>query len=319
LTMGLPTIYPQDDEVLRHMNTERQAWLADLYESNFAPIFRTCSRVLKNPDDAADASQEVFLIAANSLPPGTGGAIARAWLQTVARNHCLDVLRRRKRFGKVLVTLGADGDESGDIAATVADRDFVGAIFKRLSPVERQALWHSAVEHRAVNDIASRLQLSYMAAAQVIHRARRHALQFATRVAIVLGIIRLSRSANRPSFNFVRAAALPMIAVSAIAMQTSVGPTAADSTMQTRSLPAISRTQAGPILTGGRAVSAPPAVGRAPALQGVLPSSPSSTINAAVNAIQQSLHIPTPVPVPGIAVPVPSLPAIPPTPNPNLP
>src|SRR5438105_1333163 len=127
--------------MLGQLDTERQAWLAELYESNFAPIFKTCSTVLRNPEDAADASQEVFLIAADSLQPATGRATARAWLQTVARNHCVDILRRRKRLGKLLVTLGADNDERDDVAAAVADRDLVGAIFRGLSPLERQALW----------------------------------------------------------------------------------------------------------------------------------------------------------------------------------
>src|SRR5919204_6170814 len=135
------------------LNSEQRAWLSELYESNFAPVLKTCSGVLGNPDDAADASHEVFLIAANSLQPGTNRANARAWLQTVARNHCIDVLRRRKRLGKVLAAIGPDGDGTGDVAGAVVDRDLVGNIFKRLSPVERQVLWQSAVEHRAIDDI----------------------------------------------------------------------------------------------------------------------------------------------------------------------
>jgi DNA-directed RNA polymerase specialized sigma24 family protein len=47
----------------------------------------------------------------------------------------------------------------------VADRDFVHVVFKQLSKRERQALWQSAVESRPLADIASRLRLSYMAAA----------------------------------------------------------------------------------------------------------------------------------------------------------
>lgn len=209
------------------LNAQQRAWLGELYETNFAPVFRTCAGVLGNPDDAADASQEVFLIAADSLQPGTNRATARAWLQTVARNHCLDVLRRRKRLGKVLAALGTDGEEGGDVAGAVVDRDLVDTIFKRLSPVERQVLWQSAVEQRAIVDIASRLRLSYMAAAQVIHRARRHALELAARVAIVIGAVKVSERVGRVSLTAARVAAVPMIAVSVISMQSSSGPTQA--------------------------------------------------------------------------------------------
>jgi RNA polymerase sigma-70 factor (ECF subfamily) len=314
--------------MLGQLDTVRQAWLAELYESNFAPVFKTCSSVLRNPEDAADAAQEVFLIAAASLLPGASPATARAWLQTVARNHCVDVLRRRKRLGKVLVTLSPDNDERDDVASGVADRDLVGAIFKGLSPVERQALWHSAVEHRAVNDIAGRLQLSYMAAAQVISRARRHALQLAARVAIVFGLVRLGRNASRLNLSMVRVAALPMLALSTIAMQTSGTPAVAARVGgpnpaglgNHRTAPGLP-TRAGSTIAGSTKTGAP-------ALPGPLPSSPSSTIGSTVNAVHQSLdaatsgHINPPLSGLGVAVPVPSLPAALPTPtlpNPNLP
>jgi RNA polymerase sigma-70 factor, ECF subfamily len=313
----------ENKQMLGQLDTERQAWLAELYESNYAPVFKTCSNVLRNPEDAADASQEVFLIAADSLRPGTTRATARAWLQTVARNHCVDVLRRRKRLGRVLVTLGPDNDERDDVAAAVADRDLVGAIFKRLSPVERQALWQSAVEHRAVTDIAGRLQLSYMAAAQVISRARRHALQLAARVAIALGVIRLGRNAGRLSLTAARVAALPMITLSAIAIQTSGTPaTAAALAGPGITAPAIHRSTPGP--QAGSVNNAPSKSGGL-VLPSPLPSSPSSTIGSVVDRVGQSVdaattrHIAPPLPGVGVPVPLPSLPATSPIPSPSIP
>src|SRR4029077_16406551 len=153
-----------------------------------AAVLRLCSSILRNADDAADATQEVFLIALESLDPAPKNGTARAWLLTVARNHCLDLLRRRKRLGKALTTLGPDDGRATDVETAVADRDFVDIVFKQLSRRERQALWQSAVESRPLSDIASGLRLSYMAAAQVLHRARRRAVQVAARVAVVFGI-----------------------------------------------------------------------------------------------------------------------------------
>ena len=305
------------------MNQERRAWLAELYSSNFSPVFRTCSRVLRNPDDAADASQEVFLIAADSLQPGTTSATARAWLQTVARNHCVDVLRRRKRLGRVLVTLSGDGTEGDDVAGAVADRDFVDGILKKLSPRERQALWQSAVEHRAIDDIAGRLRLSYMAAAQVIHRARRHAFDLAARVAIIFAAFRLGRSASRIGVNAARVAAVPMIAISAISMQSSGSP-ATRSFAHASGIPAASTptpmgARAGAVPSGIGFVDAPPPGGSAVKVVPTgLPSNASSTITSAVSAVRHVMDrvsglrvAPTP------AVPVPS--ALPPLPSPPVP
>ena len=84
------------------MSAEQQRWLAELYESNFAAVFKRCGALLKSSEDAADAAHEVFLIALNSLAPEADDKRSRAWLLTVAQNHCLDLLRRRKRFGRAL-------------------------------------------------------------------------------------------------------------------------------------------------------------------------------------------------------------------------
>lgn len=271
------------------LNSERSAWLAELYESNVSPVLRTCTRVLGNRDDAADATQEVFIIAADSLNPGASKAEIRSWLQTVARNHCIDLLRRRKRLGQALAVVGTDADARPDVAVGVADRDFVDGILKKLSPRERQALWHSAVEHRGVGDIAGRLQLSYMAAAQVIHRARKHALQLAARVAIVLGALRLGRSASRLSLAAVRVAAVPMIAISAISIQ-SAGTIPAAGAAPRVTLP-VSGGQV------GQARSAPPAAGGPAGSQSGVPvdvsgvqAGASSAISSGVNTLQRSVQ-----------------------------
>lgn len=194
-------------------------WLEDLYRANHAAVSRVCASILRNPEDAADATQQAFLIALESMEPTAKSAAARGWLLTVARNHCLDLLRRRKRLSKALVTLGPDTGGGTEMETAVADRDFVDVVFKQLSKRERQALWQSAVESRPLADIASRLHLSYMAAAQVLHRARRRAIAAATRLAVVFGVFHLRRprlgaGSLLAAHRLAAVAAVPLIAVS---------------------------------------------------------------------------------------------------------
>src|SRR2546430_16149254 len=169
LNSASPAIGPAQE-----LNTGQRRWLAEVYEANHLGVVRLCTRLLRNPEDAADAAQDVFVIAANSLDPGAPAAQARAWLLTVARNHCLDLLRRRTRLGKALVTLGSEPDASRDVEGAVADRHFVDSVFKQLTLKERQVLWQSAGESRPLADIAPRLRLSYIAAAPGGPRAPPH-------------------------------------------------------------------------------------------------------------------------------------------------
>jgi RNA polymerase sigma-70 factor (ECF subfamily) len=152
-------------------------------------VFNTSRRLLGNPEDAADATHEVFLRAAASLHAAPDGKDARAWLTTVARNHCLDLLRRRRRFRAALTTLGASASELQS-ETVVVDRQLAQTVLEQLAVRERQALWQSHVEERPVGEIAERLGMSYMAAAQLLSRARRRAALVAAELAAILGLVR---------------------------------------------------------------------------------------------------------------------------------
>jgi RNA polymerase sigma-70 factor (ECF subfamily) len=294
----------------------RDQQIDDLYLANRAAVLRVCSNILRNADDAADATQEVFVIALESLDPAAKPGAARAWLLTVARNHCLDLLRRRKRLGKALTTLGPDEGRRTDIETAVADRDFVDVVFKQLSRRERQALWQSAVESRPLADIASGLRLSYMAAAQVLHRARRHAVQAAARVAVVFGIFQLGRQrpGGGPLLTAQRVAALAAVPLIAVSLNAS-----SPVTRPVSDAPSAISASPSPV-AGERRVGASDLTSRLGGGQGEglitqLPGS-TATLNSATNTVNQLLRsLPSLPPVLGTAPVLPSVPA-PPSPPP---
>jgi RNA polymerase sigma factor (sigma-70 family) len=178
----------------------RDGWMAEVYESNSSVVYRVCQRLLKNSDDAADAMQEVFVRAFVSLKSDTESEKARAWLITVARNHCQDVLRRKLRLAKAVTRLGAEPVWHSEAECAVVDRNFVQAVLGQLRERERQALWQSAVEYRPIGEIGRYFGLSYVAAAQLLHRARRRASTVAARLAAIFGVLQLNRLGKRPAF-----------------------------------------------------------------------------------------------------------------------
>ncbi len=60
-------------------------------------VFRLCYRFLSDREDARDAAQEVFVKAYESMHQFDGGARISTWLYRIAVNHCLNVIRSRKR------------------------------------------------------------------------------------------------------------------------------------------------------------------------------------------------------------------------------
>lgn len=180
-----------------NLSDTRRQWLSELYEANSTAVFNLCRRLLNSREEAADATHEVFLRAVASLSEPPTSPQARAWLMMVARNHSIDLLRRRDRFGLALTTLAATADSGVDAVGTVEDRALLVAILKQLGVREREALWQSAVERRSLAEIARSLGLSYMAAAKLLSRARQHALLLATRLAVILGLAQIGRAVRR--------------------------------------------------------------------------------------------------------------------------
>jgi len=183
--------------LISNLTDTRRRWLSELYEANSTAVFNFCRRLLNSREDAADATHEVFLRAAASLTEAPNSPQARAWLMTVARNHSIDLLRRRERFGSALTTLAATADDGVESVQAVEDRQLLLAVLRELGVRDREALWQSAVERRPLAEIARSYGVSYTAAAKLLSRARRRAAVLATRLAIILGLAQLGRAARR--------------------------------------------------------------------------------------------------------------------------
>ena len=186
--------------VTLNLTDTRRRWLSELYEANSAAVFNLNRRLLNSRDDAADATHEVFLRAAASLDEPPNSPQARGWLLTVARNHAIDIIRRRERLGTAMVTLAATADAGPDAVAAVEDRELLLAVLRELGVRDREALWQSAVERRPLAEIARSFNLSYTAAAQLLSRARRRALLVAARLAVILGLAQLGRAVRRENW-----------------------------------------------------------------------------------------------------------------------
>jgi len=150
-----------------------EAHFEDVYAACQPRVFRTCLAILRNTDDAAEATQEVF---SRALPLLTQLREPHVWLQTVARNYCLDQLRRQKVRG-LGTTLDEDtpGSPRDDPEREALLRDALRQAFEALNPRERRALARVLLMDDSLADIAGMLGVSYSAAAQVVSRARRRA------------------------------------------------------------------------------------------------------------------------------------------------
>src|ERR1700731_2251156 len=90
----------------RRLSDEQQHWLAEIYRRNASDVDVLCRSVLKNRDEAADATQEVFLRAVDWLKEASSAEDARSWLLTEARNYCRAVLQHRQPVDRSGINIG---------------------------------------------------------------------------------------------------------------------------------------------------------------------------------------------------------------------
>jgi RNA polymerase sigma-70 factor (ECF subfamily) len=111
---------PSREIIARAQQGDPQA-LTELVYSQQHYVYSIAMSVLKNPEDAADLSQEAFIRLFRAIPQYNGESRFTTWLYRLVVNLCRDELRRKGRQVPV-ATPTDDGDEFDQVAG-IADTD----------------------------------------------------------------------------------------------------------------------------------------------------------------------------------------------------
>jgi RNA polymerase sigma-70 factor (ECF subfamily) len=106
---------PSDEELMRQFVLGDEHAFSSLADRYAQPIFRFVFSMVRNMDDAEELTQEVFLKVVKAKHTFDPEEAFRPWLFRVARNQCLDALRRKGRSSGE--ALDVNGVESSCIIA----------------------------------------------------------------------------------------------------------------------------------------------------------------------------------------------------------
>lgn len=94
---GSPAAAPPTDEALAHAYLGGDAAsFEQLMRRYERPVYLFCLRFLGNPAAAEDATQEIFFRVVKGLSGWDGRSSVKTWTYTIARNHCVDAIRKRR-------------------------------------------------------------------------------------------------------------------------------------------------------------------------------------------------------------------------------
>jgi RNA polymerase sigma-70 factor (ECF subfamily) len=195
MELGIALSLPTEDRWLSPPLTGEAAWthsatrgdrqafgrLVDLHKR---AVFGLCVRLLRDPEDARDAAQEAFARAFAALASYDPAQPFAPWVLRIARNHCLDVLRRRLPAAQqVELDAASETGATRELADPEAKRgddalerrelaDALEQAVANLPPRYREVVQLFHVEHLSYRDIAAVLDVPIGTVMTWLHRAR---------------------------------------------------------------------------------------------------------------------------------------------------
>lgn len=156
--MVAETAQPFVEEVRKARRGDRDAFAA-LVRSVQRPVYGLCLRLLRTEAEAAEVAQEAFLRAWQNLDRYDDGRPFDLWVLTIARNLCLDLLRRRAKLRTEDVENHAQTLPSGDASveqSAIARQEFKSLedALNSLGAEDREVLALYYVQKRTTKEIA---------------------------------------------------------------------------------------------------------------------------------------------------------------------
>lgn len=138
-------------------------------------VFLVCLGFVHNRRDAEDLAQETYLRAWRALAKVREGGSVKAWLCSIARNACLDHLRRERRSLLAPLLPGTDRPDGTDLHAVLEEREqraMLGCAIDRLPRPLREVLVLREYGELSYEQISDALGVAPGTVMSRLHRAR---------------------------------------------------------------------------------------------------------------------------------------------------
>ena len=174
-----------DEEIAKQIAVGNQKVFEMIFEHYKTPILNFSLRMLGNRADAEDVVSDVFLVIFAKKYTYTANAKFTTWLFTIARNNCIDKIRKRKNLVSMWFSKNQNDEEdqwdipdSSEHAREKLDKKDMSQAIKlavsRLPLDQKEAIVLREYHGLTYEDISQILSCSLEKVKILIFRAREH-------------------------------------------------------------------------------------------------------------------------------------------------
>lgn len=173
---------PVDGALVRRVQRDEPGAMDELIKATYGDVFQLCRRMLGNREDAADATQEVFIRVVRGVFGFRAESAFSTWLHQVTVNVCLTQLRRRQKLPRsgyqdfdVTAAALPSSDDVEETVATSLDSASLAArtawALDQLPDDARAVVVLRDVQELSTKEVAAMLDVSESVVKVRLHRA----------------------------------------------------------------------------------------------------------------------------------------------------
>lgn len=150
------------------------AYVGELFTAHGRMVLGLCRLLLRDPVEAEDAAQQVFVSAQRAVLAGAVPREPAAWLAAIARNECRARIRTRMREPLALAELPGDLPDPLAAAINAADLDALWAALSELPRRQRKAFLLRELGGLSYGELGVALGVTRPAIESLLFRARQY-------------------------------------------------------------------------------------------------------------------------------------------------
>lgn len=112
--MNNEKLYDEYAQLAARIKSGDENAFTDLYNKSERLVYATCYGILRDPDDAADATQDTYVAVFNKIGSFEDDRMLLGWIKTIAANKALDLYRKKKGDVSYDDTIASDESLQGN-------------------------------------------------------------------------------------------------------------------------------------------------------------------------------------------------------------